>query len=119
MTKIVSFVLFMALALVLSRNICAQVLIIAHPGVKATEIHKSDLRGIFTGFATSLPDGARGVPVLLKGGAVHEEFLQAFIGKNDFVFRAGWRSLVFSGQASMPRSMDSETVVVEYVARTP
>ena len=41
------------------------------------------------------------------------------IGKSDTAFRAGWRSLVFSGQAAMPRSLDSETALVDYVAATP
>jgi hypothetical protein len=55
-------------------------------------------------------------PVLLKTGSAHDEFLSAYIGKNDTAFRAGWRSLVFSGQAAMPKSLDSEAAVVEYVA---
>jgi hypothetical protein len=55
--------------------------------------------------------------VLLKQGGAHEEFLSEFIGKNDTAFRATWRSLVFSGQASMPKSLDSEAAMVEYVAR--
>jgi ABC-type phosphate transport system substrate-binding protein len=94
----------------------AQVIVIANPGVKAAEISKGDLKDIFTGAATSLPDGARVVPILLKAGTVHEEFLKAYIGKNDTTYRAGWRSLVFSGQASMPKSLDNDAAVVEFVA---
>jgi ABC-type phosphate transport system substrate-binding protein len=97
----------------------AQVLVIANPSVKATEIGKNDLRDIFTGAATSLPDGTRLVPILLKAGTANEEFLKAYVGKNDAAFRAGWRSLVFSGQASMPKSLDTDTAVVEFVAHNP
>jgi hypothetical protein len=32
------------------------------------------------------------------------------------MYRAGWRSLVFSGQASMPKNLDPESAVVEFVA---
>jgi hypothetical protein len=63
-----------------------------------------------------LKDGSHVTPVLLKAGAANEEFLSAYVGKNDSAFRAGWRSLVFSGQASMPKSLESESAVVEYVA---
>jgi hypothetical protein len=56
------------------------------------------------------------VPILLKAGTAHEEFLQAYIGKNDTAYRAGWRSLVFSGQATMPKSLDGDAAVVEFVA---
>ena len=56
------------------------------------------------------------MPILLKAGSAHEEFLQAYIGKNDTAYRAGWRSLVFSGQATMPKSVDGDAAVVEFVA---
>jgi ABC-type phosphate transport system substrate-binding protein len=111
------FVLFAVLfALQFATSARAQVLVIANPSVKAADIRKSDLRDVFTGNATSLPDGSRVVPILLKAGAVHEEFLQVYIGKNDTAYRAGWRSLVFSGQASMPKSLDGDAAVVDFVA---
>jgi ABC-type phosphate transport system substrate-binding protein len=109
-------ILLLAATSIFAINAQAQVIVIANPGVKANEISKNDLRDVFTGNATSLPDGSRVVPILLKSGTVHEEFLQVYIGKNDTAYRAGWRSLVFSGQASMPKSLDPETVVVEFVA---
>jgi ABC-type phosphate transport system substrate-binding protein len=119
MKKITLLTLFMAAALVFAVRVEAQVIVIANNNVKTSEISKSDLHDVFTGGATSLKDGSRVAPILLKAGTVHEEFLSAFIGKGDAAFRASWRSLVFSGQASMPRSLDSETAVVEYVAHTP
>lgn len=97
----------------------AQVILIANPALKAAEFSASDLREVFTGSSSSLRGGGTVGPVLLKGGAVHEEFLNRFIGKSDTAFRAGWRSLVFSGQSSMPRTLDTEAAVVEYVAHTP
>jgi ABC-type phosphate transport system substrate-binding protein len=108
--------LTITVALAYAAHAQAQVIVIANPGVKAAEISKGDLKDIFTGAATSLPDGARVVPILLKAGTVHEEFLKAYIGKNDTTYRAGWRSLVFSGQASMPKSLDNDAAVVEFVA---
>jgi ABC-type phosphate transport system substrate-binding protein len=109
-------ILLLAAASIFAIHAKAQVIVIANPGVKATEISKSDLRDVFTGNATSLPGGANVVPILLKAGTVHEEFLQVYIGKSDSSYRAGWRSLVFSGQASMPKSLDGDAAVVEFVA---
>jgi ABC-type phosphate transport system substrate-binding protein len=94
----------------------AQVIVIANPGVKTTEISKNDLRDVFTGSATKLPGGVKVVPILLKAGTVHEEFLQVYIGKSDAAYRAGWRSMVFSGDGSMPKTLDSDAAVVEFVA---
>jgi len=94
----------------------AQVIVIANPGVKATDISKNDLRDVFTGASTSLKDGGHVVPILLKSGKAHEEFLKVYIGKSDETYRAGWRSLVFSGQASMPKNLDGDAAVIEFVA---
>ena len=93
----------------------AQVIVIANSSVKAADVSKGDLRDVFSGSSSSLKDGSHVSPVLLKEGATEDEFLSAYVGKSDAAFRASWRSLVFSGQASMPKQLDSETAVVEYV----
>ena len=98
--------------------VAAQVIVIANPSVKAASVSKAELRDVFTGASSSLNDGSRVVPVLLKQGATHTDFLSAYLGKNDAALRTGWRGLVFSGQAVMPKSLDSEAAVVEYVAHT-
>jgi len=115
MKKLLFVFLLVAAAALITVHAQAQVIVIANPAVKATAISKSDLRDIFTGVATSLPDGTRVMPILLKSGATNEEFLKAYIGKNDTAFRAGWRSLVFSGQASMPKSLEPDSAVVDFV----
>ena len=94
----------------------AQVVVIANTSVKTSDVSIADLRDVFTGASSSLKDGSHVVPVLLKQGGVHDEFLAAYIGKNDSTFRASWRSLVFSGQATMPKSLDTDAAVVDYVA---
>jgi len=99
-----------------SAQMHAQVIVIANPSVKASEISKSDLKDVFTGGSSALKDGSHVVPILLKAGSTHEEFLQAYIGKSDPAYRAGWRSLVFSGQGSMPKNLDTDTAVVDFVA---
>ena len=108
--------MLVASASIFSAQAQAQAIVIANPSVKATDVSKSDLRDVFTGASSSLKDGSHVTPVLLKAGAANEEFLSAYIGKNDTAFRASWRSLVFSGQASMPKSLDSDAAVVEFVA---
>ena len=103
----------------LSAGAGAQVIVIANPSVKASDVSKDELRDVFTGNASALKDGSKVVPILLKDGPPHEEFLKAYIGKGDTAYRAGWRSLVFSGQASMPKSVDGDAAMVAFVAHTP
>jgi ABC-type phosphate transport system substrate-binding protein len=115
MKKLIVFAFLLA-ALACAARAQAQVIVIANPGVKSADISKDDLRDVFTGNAAALKDGSRVVPILLKAGTAHEEFLQVYIGKSDTAYRAGWRSLVFSGQASMPKSLDGDAAIVDFVA---
>lgn len=110
--------LFLAISFLLCQHAQAQVLVIANPSVKSVEISKDDLRDIFTGASSSLKGGHGVIPVLLKQGTAYEAFLNLYIGKSDSAYRASWRSLVFSGEGVMPRSLDSDAAMVEYVART-
>ena len=116
MKKLLFAFLAVAAASIFTVRAQAQIVVIANPSVKSADVSKSDLRDVFTGAASSLKDGSNVTPILLKSGGTNDEFLSEYVGKNDTAFRAGWRSMVFSGQASMPKSLESETAVAEYVA---
>lgn len=100
-------------------QVSIQVVIIANPSIKAAEVSTADLRDVFNGAASTFKDGSHVTPVLLKAGATNDSFLALYVGKSDSAFRANWRSLLFSGQAVMPRTLDSEAALVEFVAHTP
>jgi ABC-type phosphate transport system substrate-binding protein len=118
MKKLVFALFLAASASVLAGHASAQ-LVIANNSVKSSSVSKADLKEVFTGGASSFKDGSHVTPILLKSGPVSDEFLAAYIGKADAAFRASWRSLVFSGQATMPKSLDSDAAIVAYVAQTP
>ena len=118
MKKLLFLSLFALASVVLSTRAQAQAIVIANPSVKAADVSKSDLKEVFTGASTSL-GGGHVIPVLLKEGSVNDEFLTTYISKTDSAFRASWRNLVFSGQATMPKSLDSDAAVVEYVVHNP
>jgi ABC-type phosphate transport system substrate-binding protein len=119
MRKTLHLLLLLAAASISMHRAQAQVVVIASPNVKPADVSKNELRDLFTGAASSFKDGSHVTPVLLKGGSANDEFLAEYVGKNDGAFKAGWRSLVFSGQASMPKTVESEAAMVEYVAHNP
>jgi ABC-type phosphate transport system substrate-binding protein len=96
----------------------AQIVVIANPSVPAAGISKAELRDVFTGVSSSLRGGMQVTPVLLKQGVINDDFLDLYVGKSDSAFRASWRSVLFSGQGAMPKTLDSDMAVVEYVAHT-
>ena len=119
MTKFRTLLLSIAMFLMVHVRAWSQVVLIVHPEGKSASASKAEVREVFTGESTSLKDGSRAIPVLLRPGPIEDEFVATFVGKSDSAFRAAWRSLIFSGQAGMPRTLDSEKAVVDYVARTP
>lgn len=114
-----SLLAFAALACWTCPDARAQVVVIANSAVTAETVSKQDLRDLFTGASSSLPGSTHAVPVLLRAGPVNDDFLNRYVGKSDSAFRASWRSLLFSGQGAMPKTMDSDAAVLDYVARTP
>jgi ABC-type phosphate transport system substrate-binding protein len=117
--------LFFTLLLLLGSGAAAraqieiQVLVVANPGLAASDLSRAQLRDVFTGASSSIKGSAQVTPVLLREGPAHDEFLSIYVGKSDAAFRAGWRSLLFSGQGVLPRTLNSDADVVEYVAHTP
>ena len=81
--------------------------------------HNGGAKGNLQGNSIALSDGTRAVPVLLKGGPVHEVFLRKHLGDTPDEFRMRWRKAVFTGQASMLREFSSEVILLQYIASTP
>jgi ABC-type phosphate transport system substrate-binding protein len=96
----------------------ADLKIIANPSVGASSISADELKGVFLATKSSLGDGSHVEPVLEKGGPTHEAFLKEFVGKTDSAFETYYRSLVFTGKASMPKTAASDAEMVTYVAKT-
>jgi hypothetical protein len=94
----------------------ADVQVIANNSV-AAEMSAADVKEIFLGAKDSV-GGSAVVPVLASGGAAHEAFLKAYVGKSDAALRNHFKSLVFTGKGSMPKSFATEAEVVKYVAAT-
>ena len=106
------FSIFLTAGLALAEN----VVVIAHPGVKASEVSAEDIKLVFLGSKTALSDGSAVTPVLAKDGPVHEAFLKAYVGKSDAALRNHYKSLVFTGKGSMPKTLDSDAAIAAYVA---
>ncbi|HEY3936153.1 MAG TPA: hypothetical protein VGL97_01880 [Bryobacteraceae bacterium] len=91
--------------------------IIVNENVTASTLSSDEVKRIFLITKTSLSDGSHVEPVLARGGATYHAFLKEYIGKTDSALTIYYRSLVFTGKASMPKSLKSDAEVVAYVAR--
>jgi ABC-type phosphate transport system substrate-binding protein len=91
--------------------------VIANSSIKAESVSADELKRIFLETTTSF-EGSHVEPVLGKSGATHEAFLKQFVGKTDAALATYYRSLVFTGKASMPKQLGSDAEVAAYVAKT-
>jgi len=98
--------------------LAADIKVIANPSVGASSVSADDIKSVFLATKSSLSDGSHVEPVLEKGGAAHEAFLREYLGKTDAALQTYYRSLVFTGKASMPKTVGSDAEVVAYVAKT-
>lgn len=96
----------------------ADVKVIANASVSASFVSVDELKGVFLMTRTALADGSHVEPVLAKGGPTHQAFLKTYIGKTDAALETYYRSLVFTGKGSMPKTLGSDAEVAAYVAKT-
>jgi len=92
--------------------------IIANPSVKADSISSAELKSVFLEEKSSLSDGSRVEPVLTRSGDAHEAFVKEYLGKTDSDLQNYYRTLVFTGKGSMPKTVSSDSEVAAYVAKT-
>jgi ABC-type phosphate transport system substrate-binding protein len=107
-----------ALATGVATAMAADIKVIANPSVGATSVSADELKGVFLATKSSLSDGSHVEPVLLKSGPVNEAFLKDYVGKSESALETYYRTLVFTGKGSMPKSFASEAEVVAYVEKT-
>jgi ABC-type phosphate transport system substrate-binding protein len=102
----------------LSSAAAADLKIVANPSVGVSSVSADELKGVFLATKTSVSDGSHVEPVLTKGGPIHESFIKEYLGKTDAALQTYYRSLVFTGKASMPKTVGADAEVVAYVAKT-
>ena len=96
-----------------------EVVVVVNAAVAADAIERKDLQRIYLGKKTSWPDKTSIVPVMLKSGPVHAEFVEDVVGRSEHRFATYWRQMVFTGKGVPPRSFASEDEIVSYVKATP
>ena len=114
-------ILFVAAALGLFAAVAmqaAEVKVIANPSVGASSVSADELKRVFLLTKNTLDDGSHVEPVVAKGGPTHDAFLREYLSKTDSALQTYYRSLVFTGKASMPKTLGSEAEVAAFVAKT-
>lgn len=97
----------------------AELVVIGNPGLAETHIAAKKLQRIYLGKLTRWTDDQAIVPVMLKAGPEHEEFVSSYLDRSLHRFVTYWRQMVFTGKGMPPRSFANEKELVAFVAATP
>ena len=92
-----------------------EIVVVANPDVPEEIILGRDLQRIYLGKRTTWPDKSSIVPVMLKSGPVHGEFVEDLVGRSEHRFASYWRQMVFTGKGVPPKSFASEDELVDFV----
>jgi hypothetical protein len=112
-------ILLLGLVFITDVGRAQDVLVVVNKTVSCSQISSTELREMYMGMRSHFSDGGRAIPVVLKGGPVHEVFLHHYIGDNPDEFRARWRKAVFTGQGGMLKEFGTEAALLDYIAETP
>ncbi len=117
--RYLSAALALLMALALSFQARADLLVVVNKS-NAASLTEEQIKNIFLGKAKYFPDGKPAIPVQMHpGSSTYESFASKVLGKDDSQLRAYWSRLVFTGRATPPREVDSETQILELVAHNP
>jgi TonB family protein len=118
MKNLKTFLMLAGLAAVAWQHASGQIFkVIANKSVPADEISPADLRSIFLEQTLRLA-GTSVEPVIEASGPTSDAFLQEYVGRDANGLQMYYRTLVFNGRGSMPKSLGSDAEVVAYVAKT-
>ncbi|HLH01320.1 MAG TPA: hypothetical protein VKX25_01000 [Bryobacteraceae bacterium] len=92
--------------------------IIANPSVRTSSLSRDDLSRIFLMTKASLEGTGHVEPVLERSSPASHAFLRAYIGRTEAALMAYYRSLVFTGKGTIPKTFASDSATAAYVART-
>jgi hypothetical protein len=81
-------------------------------------VSADERKGVFLVIKSSFGDGTHVDPVWLKLGAVLEAFLKDYLGKSNSALETYYRSLIFTGKGSMPKTLgtDAEGITGEIIS---
>jgi len=116
--NIVKIVAFGVIAFILLCSTArAETLVIVNNSVTQASISKKEIKRIFLGKKKKWTDGKRIRPAILKGGAVHEEFLGVYVEKTASSFSSFWKREVVAGIGIPPKGFRTETDIVRHVSQ--
>jgi TonB family protein len=92
--------------------------VVANPSVRASSISIAELRTVFLLQRKTLIEGSSVEPVIGRNGVTTDAFMKRYLNRDIEELRTYYQGLVFTGKGAMPKQLNSDAEMVDYVART-
>lgn len=97
----------------------AEYTIVVNGGNPVTQLTKSEAKNIFLGRKTTWANGRTIEVVVLDGGPAHKAFCADVINKTPSQFSTFWKTALFTGTGTLPKSVVSDAEMVRFVKSNP
>jgi ABC-type phosphate transport system substrate-binding protein len=96
--------------LFLTSSVFAQgVAVIANPS--APSLTREQVKALFLGFSSTLPDGTPAQLIMLKGDGVKQKFLKGLLGISESEYKAHWLQKALAGEGVPPRELTPDEIL--------
>ncbi|BFM10297.1 hypothetical protein R50072_04500 [Simiduia litorea] len=101
-------------------TICqAEVAVIVHPS-NSNNMDATGITHLFLGKAKAFPDGSTAIPINQpESSSSSAEFMDKVLNKSASQLKAYWSKLLFTGQGTPPKEVNSDADVLKLVAENP
>lgn len=117
MKKYPLLIALLALSLSVPASLRAELVVVAHPDARVSQLSRGELINIFMGRYRKLPSGIAATPVDLE--PLRARFYRELVNKDMAEISSYWARLTFSGQASPPVQIETEKDLLDYVRSNP
>jgi ABC-type phosphate transport system substrate-binding protein len=112
--------LFILLIIIGSSTANADLAIIVHPDYQGGELDQEMIKGIFLGTVTEFPSGHTAMPANHSiGSADRKHFFEYVLEMGETQHKRYWARKVSVGKKGEPEELDSNSEVINWVAKTP
>ncbi|MEI6207446.1 MAG: hypothetical protein WCP20_11735 [Desulfuromonadales bacterium] len=111
-----SFILLAVILLAPARVVTAETVIIVHPDNPVTSLNREQVVDIYMGRKLNFPGGNTALPIdLPPDSEVRSDFYRKLVDKSIAQINAYWARLLFTGRATPPRVLSSDTSILKSV----
>ncbi len=116
--NIILAILFFQLFLFTGLTSAQEILVITNKSV-TDPININKISSIYKAEKTKWDNGTTIIITMLQNSKVHERFAKSIVGLHPTRLIRIWRSIVFTGTGTPPRTFKTQTELVNFIAATP